>query len=330
MKARIVLSGIWILFRMHLSGQDIHFSQFWEPQNHMNPATIGNFDGNIKLAAQYRNQWSQFNTPLVSAYAEGTIKLQREKDYWAFSLSMMRDQMGFLTYFQHRVSVSAAYQSQFSRKFQGAAGFQVGTRLTAIDYNSLTWDRQWDPSTGNFQNTLPNGESFTVDNVYTPYLNLGLSGNIVGEKIMHSFDLSSLYILPNNARDFVFYQPFLIHLNFHSYIPYSSRLMIMPKLGIIYTSAAHSIHTALLLKYKLDSDQDLYGGLGYRWGPTRNPDGFIPVVGYRIKRLKLGVSYDFVTSGINQEQLKNVWEISIQYIFKFPKNKYYSIDCLRL
>ena len=53
-------------------------------------------------------------------------------------------------------------------------------------------------------------------------------------------------------------------------------------------------------------------------GISRNSDALIPVVGVKLSSLRIGVSYDQVTSGLGQEGMKNVYELSLSYIFKAP------------
>jgi hypothetical protein len=139
-----------------------------------------------------------------------------------------------------------------------------------------------------------------------------------------------MYITDNKITDFVFYQPILIHANYHNYIPLTKDLTLMPKIGFIYTASANSINSGALLKYNLSETSDMYGGLLFRWGIDRNPDALIPVIGFKLNRVRLGVSYDNTTSGLNQQSRKNAYEVTLQYIFKYPKNKYFSIDCMRL
>lgn len=310
--------------------QDIHFSQFWEPSAFANPTHIGNFDGNLKLSGQYRNQWSQFNTPLTTMYGDATLKLDKEDHYWAFSVSFLRDQLSALMYHQLRFAGSVSYQKRFSRTILGGLGFQAGTRMTAIDYSRLTYDRQWDPSTGQFQQSTPHLENFNNENIYTPFLGLGASINIQKSKMLHTIDLATLYVSQNKSSDFVFYQPFKITFNYHNYYQLKKNLILMPKLGVIHTSSTNSINSGILTKFILTEDIDVYGGLLYRWGVDRNGDAIIPVVGAKLNKFRIGFSYDQVTSGLNQEGIKNVYELSLSYIFKAPKHQYYSIDCLRL
>jgi type IX secretion system PorP/SprF family membrane protein len=330
----MVLKSKLCLFYLFLClqsmAQDIHFSQFWEPSAFANPTHIGNFDGTLKLSAQYRNQWSQFNTPLTSMFGDATLKLNSDNHYWAFSMSFLRDQLSFLSYHQLRFAGSVSYQKRFSKIVLGGLGFQVGTRLTSINYDRLTFDRQWDPNTGQFLHSNPSFENFNNRDIYTPFIGLGASVNIQRKKILHTFDVATLYIAQNKGSDFVFYQPFKITTNYHLYYKLKPSITLMPKIGLISTASANSVNSGLLVKFNLTDDKDVYGGLLYRWGIDRNGDAIIPVVGARIKQIKIGVSYDYVASGLSQEGLKSAYELSITYIYKAPQHKYFSIDCLRL
>jgi hypothetical protein len=104
----------------------------------------------------------------------------------------------------------------------------------------------------------------------------------------------------------------------------------MPKLGVIHTASTNCINSGIITKFILTEDIDVFGGLLYRWGVDRNGDAIIPVVGAKLNKFRIGFSYDQVTSGLSQEGIKNVYELSLSYIFKAPKHQYYSIDCLRL
>lgn len=313
-----------------MQAQDIHFSQFWEPSAFANPSQIGNFDGNLKLSAQYRNQWSQFNTPVTSMFGDATFKINRDNNYFAFSLSFLRDQLSFLSYHQLRFAGSASYQQRFSKIILGGIGFQAGTRLTSINYDRLTFDRQWDPSTGQFLQSNPSFENFNNRDIYTPFVSMGLSLNIQHKNILQTIDIGSMYVAQNSGSDFVFYQPFKFSAHYHNYIKVGKNMTLMPKIGLISTASANSINSGVLMKFALSDDKDVYGGVLYRWGIDRNADAAIPVVGAKIKNFKIGVSYDQVTSGLNQEGLKSAYEICITYIYKAPQHKYFSIDCLRL
>lgn len=321
---------MFLSLTIEIFSQDIHFSQFWEPSAFVNPTQIGNFDGDLKITAHYRNQWSQFNTPITSMFGDVTYKLNKENQYWAFSLSMLRDQQSNLSYHQLRMAGSVSYQKRFSKVVLGGLGFQVGTRLTSIDYNKLTYNAQWDPISGQFLQSNPSYENFSAKDVYTPYLAMGTSVNIQKKKVLHTIDFAAMYVSENKRTDFVFYQPFKLTFNYHNYYTITNKVTLMPKLGFITTASANSVNSGLLVKVNLSEYNDLYAGMLYRWGIDRNGDALIPVVGCKLKKLRVGFSYDYVTSGLNQEGHKSAYEVSASYIFKSAKHKYFSIDCLRL
>jgi type IX secretion system PorP/SprF family membrane protein len=60
----IVSSLVASTFLAH--AQDKHFSQFWASPITLNPAFTGKFDGAIRVAGNYRNQWPEINNAFVT------------------------------------------------------------------------------------------------------------------------------------------------------------------------------------------------------------------------------------------------------------------------
>ena len=64
--------SVLVLGAMSLNAQDIHFSQFYLSPLNLNPAMTGVMNCNVRLVANYRNQWASvlksnaFNTYSVS------------------------------------------------------------------------------------------------------------------------------------------------------------------------------------------------------------------------------------------------------------------------
>lgn len=292
---------------------------------------IGNFDGNFKLSAHYRNQWTQFNTPLTTTFASAAMKLPKQNNYWAFDLSLLKDELNFLTYNQYRLMGSVAYHKKLSDKLTAGAGFQGGIRMTSIDYDKLTFDRQWDPNTGNFDDSQPNFENFTLNNISTPFINIGGSINIHKKKILHTFDISTLFVLNSyDTLNYVYYDPLKLQANYQLFWKITDKVKFIPKIGGIYTARANEILSGLIFQYIFDDTKNVYFGSSYRWGVDRNPDALVPVAGVNLNSFRIGVSYDINTSGIKQEGYKSAYELTLVYVFKLKKNKFYSIDCLRL
>lgn len=322
-----------LLFSSQITlAQDIHFTQFWDPNSFNNPSMIGSFDGTIRLCGMYRSQWSQFNTPLQTTFAEGNIKIPIKENYLAFGGSFLNDKLPFLGYNQNRVFGTLMYQMHLTRDITVGLGFQGGARITSMDYSKLTFDRQWDPNTGIFDPVNPSFERYDGNSVITPILNLGSNINLLKNNILHTFDIGVSNL--NSPKDFYYKSnssiPIKIAINYHNYIPIKETWTLMPKVGALYSGASNSILSGILVKKKLSNFQYLYGGFMMRWGLDRNGDAITPTIGYKVNAFKIGFSYDQNYSGLSTLGLKNAYELSIVYILSPPKNKYFSIDCMRL
>src|ERR1700761_7009157 len=77
--------------------QDIHFTQFDAVPLVINPAFTGNFDGQYRAAAIYRNQWQSVTVPYVTYGASFDLPIVHDlthDDYLAAGAQVYKDQAG--------------------------------------------------------------------------------------------------------------------------------------------------------------------------------------------------------------------------------------------
>src|SRR5437764_10177023 len=67
----LFFSIVFVLMGMRCLAQDPHFSQFFSSPLTLNPAFTGKFNGQVRAAANYRNQWPTINR----AYETGTASV---------------------------------------------------------------------------------------------------------------------------------------------------------------------------------------------------------------------------------------------------------------
>ena len=63
---KLVAYGLWLTAFLScgsIHAQDIHFSQFFNAPYAQSPANIGQFDGDYRAGAIYRQQWRSVTTP---------------------------------------------------------------------------------------------------------------------------------------------------------------------------------------------------------------------------------------------------------------------------
>src|SRR3954462_9045920 len=86
---------VCVLMGMHCLAQDPHFSQFFASPLTLNPALTGKFDGNVRVAGNYRDQWPA----IAKAFITSTISLDMqimqsrlsEGDTWGIGVMAMTD-----------------------------------------------------------------------------------------------------------------------------------------------------------------------------------------------------------------------------------------------
>ena len=109
---------IAICFGLLISGvetkaqQDIHFSQFVSSPLNINPALAGIFDGDLRIANNYRNQWSSVSSPYktISAGIDGVLSRPKgEKGILGGGLNFYNDIAGDSEMTTTNVGLTVAY-----------------------------------------------------------------------------------------------------------------------------------------------------------------------------------------------------------------------------
>src|ERR1700738_230416 len=88
--------SIWLLLVMNAArAQDPGFSQFFASPLSLNPALTGKFNGLVRVAGNYRNQWPSINnafiTSTVSVDAPILTGKLPENDTWGMGVLFMTD-----------------------------------------------------------------------------------------------------------------------------------------------------------------------------------------------------------------------------------------------
>src|ERR1700737_18656 len=150
--------SIWLLLVMSAAqAQDPGFSQFFASPLTLNPALTGKFNGVLRVAGNYRNQWPSINNAFITSTVSLDAGILKDKlpetDTWGIGLMAMTDKTasGILT--SNYLSFSTAYHKsldedglhQIGLGFQGTYANKSlnGTRLTFEDGLQLdgTWIR---------------------------------------------------------------------------------------------------------------------------------------------------------------------------------------------
>ena len=141
-----------------VSAQDPSFSQFYASPLTLNPALTGKFNGDMRAAGNYRNQWPTVNNAYITSTISADFPILqnklREGDRWGLGFMAMTDKTanGILT--SNYFAISTAYHKAIDENglhtigvgFQGAYANRTldGPRLHFVD--GLQIDGTWLPS----------------------------------------------------------------------------------------------------------------------------------------------------------------------------------------
>jgi type IX secretion system PorP/SprF family membrane protein len=286
-----------------VQAQDVHFSQYFSSPLTLNPALTGLTQCDLRLAANYRNQWSSVSD---NPYMTGTVSFDiatlkdklPEGDALGVGLLGLFDKSGSGALQNITIGLSVAYHKAFGAEKQHTLSFGLQGYLVqkSIDFSKLTFEDQYDPTLG-----LPTGrtnESTANADLTYPDFNLGL---------MYSGRLSEFATLYGGVSYYHLTQPVETFMSGDHKI--ASRLSL--SLGgsfslnenlILYASGLYQsqgkatetmIGGAAGIIMNPGHDEDLqrntilYLGAWYRYG-----DALCPYVGLEWSKMQVALSYD--------------------------------------
>lgn len=165
----ILITCMLALGAISISAQDIHFSQFYLSPLNLNPAMTGVMNCNIRMVANYRNQWASvlrsnaYNTYSVSY--DQRIPVGRY-DYFGIGGTFWGDQAGEANFSTLTGKMSASYSKRMGGYRDQAnylvVGAEAGVAQRSIDFLQLRWGLQHDGA-GGFDGSRPSGEELVFD-----------------------------------------------------------------------------------------------------------------------------------------------------------------------
>ena len=140
-----MLCGWMLLVTLSVTAQDPQFSQFYAAPLYLNPAFAGSTQQG-RVGMNYRNQWPAIdaNFTTISAFADFYIE---DKNSGVGAL-LTRDYVGIVGLQSISFALQYAYQLKLTKEWSFRPGVQVGIINRSINFGSLTFGDQFDPSTG--------------------------------------------------------------------------------------------------------------------------------------------------------------------------------------
>lgn len=313
---------LWGWCTVPVLAQDPHFSQFFASPLTLNPAYTGKFNGVVRVAGNYRDQW-----PAISkAFVTSTLSLDapilkgklNDNDTWGLGVMAMTDRTANGILNSNFLTISTAYHKALDEDgfHQLGVGFQGSYASKRLDgsqlnfENELALDGTW---------TNPSGEAIDGTKVNVSYFdfNAGViySGSTNGDD--NFYVGASVYHINRPQENFTNgYYTLQPRLTIHGggYLP-------VGQTTTLHLSAQHSRQAGAFetlvggaIAFNLNDDFDrptsFYVGSWYRFN-----DALIPYMGFEWADFRLGATYDVNTSSLKTaSQKRGGIEISLIYI----------------
>lgn len=320
--------------------QDIHFSQFYLSPLNLNPAMTGVMNCNVRLVANYRNQWSS----VLKSFAYNTYSVSYDQripvgryDYFGVGGTFWGDKAGRSRFAQLQGKLSVSYSKRMGGYRKKAhymvVGLDGGVLQRSIDYTKLQWGTQYNGE-GGFDETKPSLETFDRDNVLVPDLSAGLMWfSVYGQD--NNFYLGGAYHHLNRAnisfedtREDQLYSRFTLHAG--GEFRMTDKLGLVPGVITMIQGPSLEVNTGTSLRFLLNRTKYEYQALQFgAWARISNrldsgvhADAMILSSRFDYNDFSLGFSYDVNVSELRPASNSNgAFEFALVYKICGPEKR---------
>ncbi len=309
-------------FSIFGKAQDVHFSHVNRQPIYQNPASAGLFQGDIRLTANYKDQWRAVTVPFTTMAfaADGRTKWHG----WSWAGLFFYDKVGdgkFQT-IELTGSISKRFLVQSDSSQTLSFGLQSGLNFRQLDQSKFYFDNQWNGL--NFDPNLPTGEVFQS----ASRANLNISVGSVYQWNRSKKESSTIGFSAHNLNrpDQSFYGEPLkrdIRLSFFGTSEHfiNQDLSITPGFSLNFQGKYREFVPGAQAKYvlidKLGEYRAVDGGLWFR-----SRDAVIVRLGLAMQNWSVALSYDTnISKLIPASNARGGLELSAHYIISRFKPK---------
>ena len=302
-----------------IKGQDPQFTQFYSNPLYLNPALAGTGECS-RIMLNYRNQWPSI--------ASGFTTYNLAVDHYVRALSggigimLFNDNASGVINTLH-ASAIYAYHLNLSADMQLNAGFEVSYHQQRLDWDELIFSDMIDRNTGAVipSNTIEQEPSATSQGVtdFSAGLMLGIREKYFIGVASHHLTQPDLSYYSNNDIG-PLYRKYTLHagaefvLKEGEYRSERGRMYLQPGVLVQLQQDAQQVNAGFNIDYS-----PLTLGVWYRHNFS-NPDGIAALVGIKHRSFKMGYSYDFTMSKLNDGS-GGAHEVSLAFMFACNKKR---------
>ncbi|TWI81239.1 type IX secretion system PorP/SprF family membrane protein [Lacibacter cauensis] len=328
----------FLLIVLQTYAQDPNFSQFFASPLTLNPALTGKFNGTLRLAGNYRNQWptinNAFRTSTLSADFGILGNTIPEFDQFGVGVMGMYDINGDGVMKNSFISGSVAYHKGLDENgyHQIGVGFSGTYVQRRLDLNKLDFQDEL-TSLGFTGNTAEIFGSTGFRNISYADVNAGFIYNGATNDYNNFYIGASVYHINRPKVSFLNAQyimnpRFTVHGG--GYFPIADATTLFVSANYQRQAAASEAIFGAAIGRTVNGDftenpTDVYAGVWVRYG-----DAVIPYVGLEFGSYRFGFSYDVNTSRLAAaSQRRGGMEISLIWTKKYVDPNKKKLNCPR-
>jgi type IX secretion system PorP/SprF family membrane protein len=331
---KIIAVFTFLVLTLTTSAQDPNFSQFFASPLTLNPASTGKFDGVMRVAGNYRNQWPTIDNAFTTATISADVAIMRsnipDMDQFGVGIMAFTDKGGNGILQNNYLTLSTSYHKSLDEDGynQLGVGFQGTYVSKRLDRNGFKFEDMLrsDGFTG------ITTESFTGSELNVSYFDLAAgilyNGTTNGDNNIYAG--FSMYHLTKPEETFHKGQYFVAP----RYTVQAGARFPLGDFNAINLSGnfSHEANARNIVfggAYELNvnanetSPTNLYIGSWYRW-----KDALIPYIGLEFGEMHIGASYDVNLSGLRPgSNMRGGAEISLIYIRQPRDREMRKLNC---
>lgn len=320
------------------SAQDIHFSQFYLSPLNLNPAMTGLMNCNIRLTANYRNQWAS----VLKSNAYSTYNVSYDQkipvgryDNFGIGGTFWGDQAGEANFATVTGKISASYSKRMAGSRKEAhylvVGAEAGLSQRSLEFSKLKWGTQHDGQ-GGYDNTAPSLEdNFNQDQFLFADAAAGLlwfsvfddNNNFYAGAAYHHLNRAN-QSFDENKNDYL-YSRFTIHAGGEFEV--APKFGLVPGVIVMKQGPSFQVNSGTSFKFLLSSGRGNFSNYQAvhfgTWARISNKvesgilmDALILSARFDYNQFTLGFSYDVNVSDLKPASNNNgAFEFALAYKF---------------
>jgi type IX secretion system PorP/SprF family membrane protein len=178
-----------LLATVGLRAQDIHFTQFEMAPLLINPGMTGVFTGDVRVSANYRDQWASIDMPYRTFAFNLDQRLFHNKwkrASFAYGVAAFRDQAGDLGMHTTSGLLSLSGTINLNREQTLTAGIQSGVVFRGVGTDGMVWGNQFDGQ--NHDPLMNSGEVSQFNSFIQPDVSVGIAWDYAAPEGFNHFN----------------------------------------------------------------------------------------------------------------------------------------------